>query len=94
MYEVHPQLKDELPLLAVHGTDDCSVIQTNISNGETERIDPGSLAHQVRVSSLNSPAITHYFVLLASVLFAVGLVQNPDSSCAKLNVHLGPPICI
>ena len=47
MYEVHPQLKEELPLLAVHGTDDFSVIQTNGSNGESERIDPGSLTHQV-----------------------------------------------
>ena len=61
MYEVNPQLKDELPLLAVHGTDDCSIIQTNASNGETERIDPGSLA-QVCVLSSNSSVMNHYFV--------------------------------
>jgi len=56
VYEVNPQLKDELPLLAVHGTDDCSIIQTNVSNGETERIDPGSLAQLKRNEVANAAA--------------------------------------
>ena len=47
MYEVSPHLKDELPLLARHGTLDSSFIQANGNNNALEGVDPVVFTKQV-----------------------------------------------
>ena len=47
MYEMHPQLKEELPFLVNESSDDPVVIETNGNNNEAEGMDPRSLTKQV-----------------------------------------------